>query len=52
MNKEELLPFMKFMTEMDKKIVDEDTQHNLTKEQKEILKQFLDQCYENFKNSK
>ncbi len=51
MNKEELFPFVKFITEMDKKMVDEDKQHNLSKEQKEILKQFLDQCYENFKNS-
>lgn len=43
MNKEELLPFVKFITEMDKKMVDEDKQHNLSKEQKEILKQFLDE---------
>ncbi len=52
MNKEDLLPFVKLMVEMNKKKVDEDTQYNLSKEQKEILKQFFDECYENFKRSK
>lgn len=44
MNKEEMKPIVKFMVEMNKKFIDEDTRYNLSKEQKEILKQFMDEC--------
>jgi hypothetical protein len=52
MNKEEMLPFVKAIAEIDKKFIDEDKKYNLSKDQKEILKQFVDECYENFKKSK
>ena len=46
------MPIVKFITEMDKKFIDDDNRYNLSKEQKEILKNFVDECYENFKNNK
>ena len=49
MNKQEMLPILKFMAEMDKKFIDDDKNYNLSEMQKEILKQFIDECYENFK---
>ncbi len=52
MNKGEMMPIVKFITEMDKKFIDDDNRYNLSKEQKEILKNFVDECYENFKNNK
>ncbi len=50
MNKDEMMPIVKFIAEMDKKFIDDDNRYNLSKEQKEILKHFVDECYENFKN--
>jgi hypothetical protein len=49
MNKDEMMPIAKFIAEMNKKFIDDDNRYNLTKEQKEALKQFVDKCYENFK---
>lgn len=42
--------FVKFLAETDKVLIENDRKHNLTKEQKEILKQFIDECYRNFEN--
>ena len=50
MNKEELFPVVKFIAEMDKKFIDEDKKYNLSDIQKDILKQFVDKCYQDFKN--
>ena len=44
--------FAKFLAETDKILIDNDKKYNLTKEQKEFLKQFVDQCYKNYKNKK
>ena len=44
--------FMKCLAEMDKTLIENDEKYNLTKEQKEILKQFIDECYKNYKNKK
>lgn len=52
MNKDEMMSIVKFIAEMDKKFIDDDNRYNLSKEQKEILKHFVDECYENFKNNK
>lgn len=42
--------FVKFLAETDKVLIENDRKYNLTKEQKEILKQFIDECYRNFEN--
>lgn len=52
MNKDEMMPIVKFIAEMDKEFIDNNNRYNLSKEQKEILKQFVDECYENFENNK
>lgn len=52
MNKEEMMPFVKFLAEIDKKFIEDDTKYNLSEEQKEILKHFIDECYEKFKKNK
>lgn len=52
MNKNEMIPIVKFIAEMDKKFIEDDNIYNLSKEQKEILKIFIDECFENFKNNK
>lgn len=44
--------FMKFLAEMDKMLIEQDNKYNLTKEQKEFLKQFVDDCFKNYKNKK
>lgn len=51
MNKQDMMLFVKFMVEMDKKLIDEDEKYNLSKSQKELLKLELDKCYEKFKRS-
>jgi hypothetical protein len=51
MNKDEMMPIAKFIAEMDKKFIDDDNRYNLTKEQKEDLKQIVDKCYEEFRKS-
>lgn len=47
MNKDEAKIIAKFLTEMDKKIVEDNVR--LNPNQKEILKEFLDLCYEELK---
>lgn len=47
MNKDEAKAIMKFLTEMDKRIIEDNVRWNST--QKTILKEFLDLCYEEFK---
>ena len=42
--------FMKYLAETDKLLIENDKKYNLTKEQKEILKKFVDECYKNFEN--
>ena len=42
--------FMKYLAETDKILIENDKKYNLTKEQKELLKQFVDECYKSFKN--
>ena len=49
MNKQDMMLFVKFMVEMDKKLIDEDEKYNLSKSQKEFLKLELDKYYEIFK---
>ncbi len=44
--------FVKFLAETDKMLIEKDQNHNLTKEQKELLKKFVDECYKNYKNKK
>ena len=51
MNKQDMMLFVKFMVEMDKKLIDEDEKYNLSKSQKELLKLELDKCYEKCKRS-
>ena len=51
MNKQDMMLFVKFMVEMDKKLIDEDEKYNLSKLQKELLKLELDKYYEKFKRS-
>ena len=51
MNKQDMMLFVKFMVEMDKKLIDEDEKYNLSKSQKELLKLELDKYYEKFKRS-
>ena len=51
MNKQDMMLFVKFMVEMDKKFIDEDEKYNLSKLQKELLKLELDKYYEKFKRS-
>lgn len=49
MNKNDLNIVVKFIAEMDKKMIEEDKKYNFSEEQKELLKQFVDECYEKFK---
>lgn len=51
MNKQDMMLFVKFMVEMDEKLIDEDEKYNLSKSQKEFLKLELDKYYEKFKRS-
>lgn len=51
MNKQDMMLFVKFMVEMDKKLINEDEKYNLSKSQKEFLKLELDKYYEKFKRS-
>jgi len=44
--------FAKFLAETDKMLIENDQKYNLTREQKEFLKQFVDECYKNYKNKK
>lgn len=37
--------FMKFFAETDTQLIEKDQRYNLTKAQKEILKQFIDERY-------
>ena len=46
-----MMLFVKFMVEMDKKLINEDEKYNLSKSQKEFLKLELDKYYEKFKRS-
>ena len=41
---------MKYLAETDKLLIENDKKYNRTKEQKEFLKQFVDECYKDFKN--
>ena len=52
MNEEKIELIIKALAEMDKKLIEEDTKYNLSKEQKEILKEFIDYCYDNLKKWK
>ena len=47
MNKEEAKIIAKYLTEMDKKIVEDNGRWNPT--QKAILKEFIELCYKEFK---
>ena len=47
-----MMLFVKFMVEMDKKLIDEDEKYNLSKLQKELLKVELDKYYEKFNITK
>ena len=49
MNKQDMMLFVKFMVEMDKKLIDEDEKYNLSKLQKELLKLELDNIMKNLK---
>ena len=51
MNKQDMMLFVKFMVEMDKKLIDEDEKYNLSKLQKELLKLELDKYYVRVKRS-
>ena len=44
--------FVKILAETDKMLIENDQKYNLTREQKEVLKQFVDECYKNYKNKK
>ena len=49
MNKNDLNILVKFLAELDKKMIEDDEKYNLSLEQKEVLKKFVNDCYEKFK---